>query len=118
MPTAPHRNIRSVSVAPRVITVGDGLINRLLRHPQVETKIPELAFAVRSLRQAEKTKSKGCSSCGKARRIRRCLESAKSTISNMTPQRLQVLKQVLGVASQGKMKIFIRKGTRIVPITV
>ena len=118
MPTAPHKNIRSVSAAPRTLMVGDGLINRVLRDPGVDKKLPELAFAARMLRQAERSKGRGCSSCGKGKRVRRALESAKSTIASMPPPRLQALKQMLGVSSQGKMKVFVRQGNRIVPFTV
>ena len=119
MPTTPHRNIRSVSVAPRTLMVGDGLINRILREPQIGQQIPELAFAARILRQAEKTKGSGCGGCGgKGKRIRRAIESAKATIAGMPPQRLKQLKNMLGVKSQGKMKVFVRQGNRIVPVTV
>jgi len=91
----------------------------LLTHPQVEKKLPELAFAARALRQAERKKGRGCGSCGRGQRARRALESAKNKIGGMPPARLKVVKNMLGLVNQSaKIKVFIRRGNRVVPITV
>lgn len=116
MPMDPHRNIRSVLPGANPVILGDSALHQILRHPDVERTIPELAFAARMLRGAETMFSTGCRSCVAGRRIRAALESSKLKLAAMPPHRLAELKKLLGI--QGRMKIFIRQGARVVPIVV
>lgn len=116
MPTTPLTNIRSASPEPNATVLGDGAIHQILRHPEVESRIPELALASRMLRQTEAGPVTGCRSCSAGRRIRQAIETAKMRITAMPPARLVELKAILGV--KGKLKIFTRQGAKIIPVVV
>ena len=119
MPTVPRKSIRSVSKHPRSIALmGDNLVERLLRVPDLNNRVPELAAAARQLKAVNRLPTTGCRSCGRNRAKRKALAAAKQRISTMPPEKLAKLKRVLGLPGHAKIRVFIKKGNRIVPLDV
>ena len=88
------------------------MIRRLLAHPKLDKKLPELSQASKALRQSRNHTARRCGRCGGGDRP--ALNAAKAKLMGMDPKRLVVIKDMLGI--RGKVKLFVRRRGQVKPL--